>query len=172
LKPGSSSFWRRWLPPQAPNLRQIILFFATGAGTGYIPWFPGSAGTLLAIPLSLGLNRIAGVSLPLALLTLAAFFGLATWLCHEAEAILQEKDCRRIVIDEVAGFLLANLFAPPEFKPVASAFILFRFFDIIKIFPAGRAEKISGGLGVILDDLIAGLYALTIVRLLLFWGMI
>jgi phosphatidylglycerophosphatase A len=172
LKPGSSSFWRRWLPPQAPNLRQIILFFATGAGTGYIPWFPGSAGTILAIPLSLGLNRIAGVSLPLALLTLAAFFGLATWLCHEAEAILQEKDCRRIVIDEVAGFLLANLFAPPEFKPVASAFILFRFFDIIKIFPAGRAEKISGGLGVILDDLIAGLYALTIVRLLLFWGMI
>jgi len=172
LKPGSSFSSPRWLPHQTPNLRQIILFFATGAGTGYIPWFPGSAGTLLAIPLSLGLNRIAGVSLPLALLTLAAFLGLATWLCREAEAILQEKDCRRIVIDEVAGFLLANLFAPAEFKPVALAFILFRIFDIIKVFPAGRAEKIRGGLGVILDDLIVGLYALMIVRLLLFWGAI
>lgn len=124
------------------------------------------------MPLSLGLNRIAGLSLPLALLTLAAFLGLAAWVCRRAEAILQEKDCRRIVIDEVAGFLLANLFAPTEFKPVALAFVLFRLFDIIKIFPAGRAEKIPGGLGVILDDLIAGLYALAIVRLLAFWGAI
>ena len=125
---------------------------------------------MLAIPLSLGLNRIAGVSLPLGLLTLAAFLGLATWLCREAEAILQEKDCRRIVIDEIAGFLLANLFAPEEFTPIAAAFLLFRFFDIVKMFPAGRAEKISGGLGVILDDLIAGLYALVIIRALLFWS--
>ena len=118
------------------------------------------------------MNRIAGVSPPLALLTLAAFLVLATWLCQEAEAILQEKDCRRIVIDEVAGFLLANLFAPAQFKPVALAFILFRFFDIVKVFPADRAEKISGGLGLILDDLIAGLYALAIVRALLFWGIL
>ena len=126
----------------------------------------------MAIPLSLGLNRIADVSLPLALLTLAAFLGLATWLCREAEAILQEKDCRRIVIDEVAGFLLANLFAPAEFKPIAAAFVLFRFFDIVKLFPADRAEKISGGSGVILDDLIAGLYTWVIVRALLFWGIL
>ena len=118
------------------------------------------------------MNRIAVLSPPLALLTLAAFLVLATWLCREAEAILQQKDCRRIVIDEVAGFLLANLFAPAEFKPVALAFILFRFFDIVKVFPAGRAEKISGGLGVILDDLIAGLYAWVMVRALLFWGIL
>ena len=144
----------------------------TGAGAGYFPWFPGTAGTLVAIPLSLGLNRIAGASLPLSLLTLSAFVVIATWFCDKGEEIFQEKDCRRIVIDEIAGFLLANFFSPAELKPVALAFLLFRLFDIIKPFPAARAEKISGGLGVILDDLIAGLYAFMILRLLFFWGLL
>ena len=88
------------------------------------------------------------------------------------EDIFRQKDCRRIVIDEIAGFLVANFLSPAELLPIVLAFLLFRLFDIIKPFPAARAERISGGLGVILDDLIAGFYAFVILRLLFFWGLL
>jgi phosphatidylglycerophosphatase A len=126
----------------------------------------------VAIPLSLGLNRIAGTSLYLALLTLAAFIAVATWLCNKGEEIFQAKDCPKIVIDEIAGFLVANFASPTRLKPAILAFLLFRFFDIMKPYPARRAERISGGLGVILDDLIAGVYAFAIIRLFLSWGVV
>ncbi len=94
------------------------------------------------------------------------------WFSEKAEQIFREKDCQKIVIDEMAGFLLANLFSPPEFKPVAAAFILFRFFDIIKIPPARSAERIPGGVGVVLDDLVSGLYTLVILRPIFYWGLL
>jgi len=144
----------------------------TGAGAGYLPWAPGTAGTLVAIPLSLGLNRIAGASFYLALLTLIAFVAFATWLCKIGEEIFADKDCPKIVVDEIAGFLVANFASPAGLKPALLAFLLFRFFDIIKPFPAGRAERISGGAGVILDDLIAGFYAFFVLRLFLSWGVV
>jgi phosphatidylglycerophosphatase A len=150
------------------TLEKIILFFATGAGTGYSPIAPGTVGTLLAIPFSIALNRTASISLPIALLTLLAFIGVATWFCEKGEAILGEKDSGKIVIDEIAGFLLANFCSPLRLGPVFAAFFLFRLFDIIKPFPARRAEQIPGGLGVISDDLVAGLYAFLILRLLIF----
>ncbi len=156
----------------SPFQRTAILFFVTGAGTGYFPWFPGTAGTLLAIPLSLVLNRIAAASLPLSLLTLTAFIMGAGWFCQKGEEIFAEKDPPRIVIDEIAGFLLANFLSPPEFYPTVAAFLLFRFFDIMKVFPGGRAQQIQGGVGVILDDLVAGLYTFLILRLLIFWGLL
>jgi phosphatidylglycerophosphatase A len=124
----------------------------------------------VAIPLSLALNRIAGDSLNLALLTLLAFFTIATWLCNKGEAIFRAKDSQKIVIDEIAGFLLANFASPAGLKSTLLAFLLFRFFDIIKPFPAARAERIRGGPGVILDDLIAGLYSFIVVQLVFKWG--
>jgi phosphatidylglycerophosphatase A len=144
----------------------------TGAGAGYLPWAPGTAGTLVAIPLSLGLNRIAGASLYLALFMLIAFCTVATWLCKMGEEIFADKDSPKIVVDEIAGFLLANFTSPATIKSTLLAFLLFRFFDIMKPFPAGRAERISGGLGVILDDLIAGMYAFGVFRLFLWWGVV
>ena len=96
---------------------------------------------------------------------------IATWLCRRGEEIFHEKDCQRIVIDEIAGLLVANFLSSPELKPTAAAFLLFRFFDITKIFPAGLAERVEGGAGVILDDLVAGLYAFLTLRLLLFMGL-
>lgn len=143
----------------------------TGAGTGYLPWFPGTAASLLAVPLSLGLNWTSKVSFYLSFLLLIASAAIATWLCQKGEEIFHEKDCQRIVIDEIAGFLVANFLSPPEFKPTVAALVLFRFFDITKIFPAGLAERLEGGAGVILDDLIAGLYAFLTLRLLLFIGL-
>ena len=96
----------------------------------------------------------------------------AAWFCQKGEEIFREKDSRKIVIDEIAGFLLANFLSPPELVPTAAAFLLFRFFDIIKVFPAARAERIQGGVGVVLDDLVAGLYTFLILRLLFFWSLL
>lgn len=137
-----------------------------------MPWFPGTAGTLLAIPLSFALNRVAAESISLSLLTLATFIVTAAWFCQKGEEIFKEKDNQRIVIDEIAGFLLANFLSPPGLKATAAAFLLFRFFDIIKVFPAQRAERIEGGVGIILDDLVAGLYTFSILRLLFLWGIL
>lgn len=120
--------------------------------------------------MSLALNRIAGASLPVALLTLIAFIAAAGWLCQRGEEIFRQRDCPKIVIDEFAGFMLANFASPAGLRPILFAFLLFRFFDIIKPFPAARAEKLPGGFGVIADDLIAGLYTFVILRLLLAWG--
>jgi phosphatidylglycerophosphatase A len=152
--------------------RSTILFFATGAGAGYSPWMPGTVGTAVAIPLSLALNRLAETSLPLSLLTLGAFTLSAAWFSAKGEEIFKEKDSEKIVIDEIAGFLFANFLSPTEVNNLAVAFLLFRVFDIIKVYPAGRAESIRGGFGVILDDVIAGLYTFLIVHLLLFWGLL
>lgn len=160
------------LPPFSFQPRIAILFFATGAGTGYFPWFPGTVGSLLAIPISLALNQMAARSFSLSLLTLATFLVVAAWFCRKGEEILDEKDSRKIVIDEIAGFLCANFLSPAGLKPTAAAFILFRFFDIIKVFPANRAEKVEGGVGVILDDLVAALYTFLILRLLFLGGLL
>ncbi|HKA32682.1 MAG TPA: phosphatidylglycerophosphatase A [Candidatus Binatia bacterium] len=153
-------------------MRRVILFLATGAGAGYIPGAPGTAGTLVAIPLSLLLNRVAAHSLPLALLTLAAVIAVAFWSADRAEAIFGEKDAPRIVIDEIAGFMLANFAAPQSVSAIIAAFILFRFFDIIKPYPARRAERMPGGIGVVMDDLVAGVYSLLLVRLAMAWGLL
>lgn len=137
-----------------------------------MPWAPGTAGTLVAVPLSLALNRLASVSPVLSLLTLAAFVFAAVGLARAAEEIFHEKDSRRIVVDEIAGFLLANFLSPLALVPTVTAFILFRFFDIMKLYPAGRVERISGGAGVVADDLVAGLYTFLILRLLSYGGML
>lgn len=152
--------------------RTVVILFATGAGTGYLPWSGTAATFFVAIPLSLLLNRMAALSVPLLLLTLAGFIFFSLWVADVAEKIFQQKDPGRIVIDEIAGFLIANLFSPPDLTPTATAFFLFRLFDIVKLFPADRAQAMEGGMGVVLDDLIAGLYAFLIVRLLFLLGLL
>lgn len=159
--------------PPSRFQRTVVILFATGVGTGYSPWFPGTVATFfVAIPLSLAFNRIAALSVPLLLLTLAGFIFFSLWVADVAERIFRQKDPGRIVIDEIAGFLIANLFSPPDLAPTAAAFFLFRLFDIVKPFPADKAQAMEGGMGVVLDDLIAGLYTFLILRLLFFWGLL
>jgi phosphatidylglycerophosphatase A len=87
---------------------------------------------------------------------------VGTWAAHVAEAALAEKDPGAIVVDEVAGMTLSLVAVPLPFTlpTLLVAFVLFRIFDVVKPFPAGRAQGLAGGLGVMMDDLIAGLYAL------------
>jgi phosphatidylglycerophosphatase A len=77
--------------------------------------------------------------------------------------MLARKDPQCIVIDEIIGFLIANFLNQQKLSSLALAFILFRFFDIVKLFPAAKAETLPGGFGIVLDDVVAGVYTFIIV---------
>jgi len=94
----------------------------------------------------------------------------AAWLCRAGEKIFAEKDSQKIVLDEIAGFLLANFHLPAKVEIVIAAFLLFRFFDIMKVFPAAQLEARKNG--VLLDDLVAGFYTLVALQLMLYWGLL
>ncbi len=94
---------------------------------------------------------------------------VGTWAAHEAERVLGTKDPGAIVIDEVAGMALSVLLVPPTIATLAVAFLAFRVFDIVKPFPANVAQRLPGGVGVMVDDLIAGIYALLVVLGLRAW---
>ncbi|MFA5181481.1 MAG: phosphatidylglycerophosphatase A [Syntrophales bacterium] len=138
---------------------------ATGFGSGYFPYASGTAGTVAAIPLYLVLSPLPW---PLYLVTVAAFTFLAFYSSQEAEKIFQEKDSSRIVIDEWAGFLWAMFIVSPTVPHLLAGFALFRFFDIVKVFPANIFQnQLPGGYGVVMDDVAAGIYANVILHILI-----
>ena len=141
-------------------------------GAGYFPRVPGTAGTVLAIPISLGLNRVAAYSLPLALLILAGFIAAAIALSTKAAQILGSKDPPVIVKDEIAGFLVANFLNTTKLIPLLLALILFRIFDITKAFPAAKLETLPGGAGIVLDDVAAGTHTFIVLRILAMFALI
>jgi phosphatidylglycerophosphatase A len=130
---------------------------ATGFGVGYSPIAPGTLGTLIAIPIYFFLSNIPS---PLYEITLVGFFFLSVWISENAETFFRKKDDQRIVIDEIVGFLVTMLWVQKTIRFVIIGFFLFRFFDILKPFPIRRLEKkLKGGYGVVLDDVMAGVYA-------------
>jgi phosphatidylglycerophosphatase A len=94
--------------------------------------------------------------------TLVVVVLVGIWASHRVEAVLERKDPGVIVIDEVAGMMVAVLLLPRTLGVLLCAFLLFRLFDIWKPFPAGEAQALRGGFGVMVDDLIAGVYALVL----------
>ena len=140
----------------SPLVRHLVVFFSTGLYSGYIPLAPGTAGTFVAIPLYLVLSRLPALSYGI---TVVAFLFMSCWFSGAAESIFLKKDSRRIVIDEIGGFLVTMGFLPPVPLCVFSGFILFRFFDIVKPFPIKRLEALKGGYGVVADDVVAGIYS-------------
>jgi len=145
-------------------LNRFFLLVATGFGVGYSPIVPGTLGTLLAIPLYLLLSEIPS---PIYELTLIGFFFLSVWISERAEKFFGKKDDQRIVIDEMMGLFITLLWLEKTLLVIVIGFILFRFFDILKPFPIRHLEKRwKGGYGVVLDDLMAGLYANILLHLL------
>jgi len=141
---------------------RFFLFLAAGFGAGYVPIAPGTAGTLVAIPIFLGLSSIP---FPLYELTILTFFFLASWIAGEAQNIWGRRDHPRIVIDEIMGYLITMLWLPKTIFFIMLGFFLFRFFDIVKPPPIGLMEKARGGYGVVLDDVVAGVYANIVLQL-------
>jgi phosphatidylglycerophosphatase A len=145
----------------------FILLLATGLGAGYSPIVPGTMGTLLAIPVCLLLSCIPS---PVYEWTIIAFFFLASWVSDKAQSHWGKKDDQRIVIDEIMGFFTAMMWLPKTALFVTLGFVLFRLFDIVKPPPVRRLEQVRGGYGVVLDDVMAGVYAnivLQIIRLMI-----
>ena len=137
---------------------------ATGFGVGYLPICPGTFGSLAAIgvyALIIKLNILlqAGIIL--------AIFLLGVWAANHAEIVWGRKDPGPVVIDEIVGYLITMLFIPFSLVKAVLGFFLFRAFDILKPFPIRRLERIPGGWGIMTDDVLAGLYAAIILRVLL-----
>jgi phosphatidylglycerophosphatase A len=144
-------------------LNHFFLLFSTGFGVGYSPVAPGTLGTLIAIPVYYFLSAIPS---PIYEITLIGFFFLSVWISENAEIFFGKKDDQRIVIDEMMGFLITMLWVPKTILFVTIGFFLFRLFDILKPFPIRRLEKrLKGGYGVVLDDVMAGVYANIILHL-------
>ncbi len=145
-------------------MNYFFLLLATGFGIGYAPVVPGTLGTLVAIPIYYFLSNILS---PIYEITLIGFFFLSVWISENAERVCGKKDDQRIVIDEIMGFLITMLWVPKTLLFVILGFFLFRFFDILKPFPIRRLEKgFKGGFGVVLDDVVAGVYANIVLRII------
>ena len=143
----------------------IVVFLATGCFTGFLPLVPGTWGTFAAIPLVILVHR---VNLILQGIIALVFVTAAAWVAGKAEILLGELDPRPIVIDEMAGFLISLLWLPLNPLTVCLGFGLFRLFDIVKPPPISSVEKrMRGGWGVVIDDVLAGVFTNAVLRLLL-----
>lgn len=143
-----------------------IKFLASSGFLGYSPLVPGTFGSLGGVLIYLILSW-SGASLWIWLVTAAALTGAAIWVADKAEKIYAAKDPRKIVIDEVAGMLIALIAVPFDLRTLVIGFILFRVLDILKPFPARTCENFPGGWGIVLDDVVSGLYARGILSLII-----
>jgi phosphatidylglycerophosphatase A len=138
-------------------MRDPVLILAFGFGSGLAPKAPGTAGTLAAVPLYLLLNAC---STPTYLAAVLAITLAGIWICGKASQKLGTHDHPGIVWDEFAGFLVTMIPASGSWISLLTGFILFRLFDIWKPWPISLADKkVGGGLGIMLDDLLAGIPA-------------
>ncbi|MFO7812859.1 MAG: phosphatidylglycerophosphatase A [Pelovirga sp.] len=141
------------------------IFLATNGGLGYAPLAPGTFGTLAGIPAFYYLSCLPG---SLQFVVLVAVIALSVIICRHAGRYFGEADDSRIVIDELAGYLVTVAFLPFSWGTALLAFFWFRLFDILKPPPIGYIDRnVKNGFGVTFDDVLAGVYAAIAVRLCL-----
>ena len=128
-------------------------------GAGYAPVAPGTVGSAVTL-VAIWLLPWTTLGLTVAVVVVTI---VGIWAGSRVERVLGRKDPGLIVIDEVAGMLLAVIGLPRTIPVLVTAFLLFRLFDVWKPFPARESQVLTGGMGVMVDDLIAGLYALVLV---------
>lgn len=144
----------------------FILALATIGGVGFFPFASGTVASVVAILPYYALRQHLMWYVPV--LLVITFIGI--WVSGEAETYLNEKDPHPVVIDEVAGYLVAAMFLPFHWFYPLAAFFLFRLFDVWKPTPINQLQDLPKGWGIMVDDLLAGLYAniiLQIARLIL-----
>ncbi len=152
------------------NPKQILLhpvhFLSLGFGSGLAPKAPGTFGTLAAIPLYLLLAPLP-LTIYLGIVLLICIVGIP--LCGKTAAALGVHDHPAIVWDEIAGLLITMIAAPTTWIWLVTGFALFRFFDILKPWPIGLIDaQVSGGLGIMLDDIVAGIMSFICIQFLLY----
>ena len=143
-------------------MNNILKFIATLGFIGYLPIAPGTWGTAAGLVFVLLLKPSATSYVVL----IVTGFLLGTVASTAAERVIGRTDSGHIIIDEFIGFLISVIFVPQTYGYFVSAFFLFRFFDILKPFPIRQAERgLKGGLGVMTDDVLAGIYTNVILQM-------
>ena len=156
-------------PPKIPDLNRKVLtspinFLAFGFGSGLAPFAPGTFGTLAAIPIYLLMQPL---SLPIYLVIVAIVSIVGIWICDISSKSLGVHDHSGIVWDEFAGYFVTMIAAPKGWLWIVIGFALFRLFDIWKPWPISFLDKkVGGGFGIMVDDLLAGVFALMCLQLL------
>ncbi|MEO1514139.1 MAG: phosphatidylglycerophosphatase A [Bacteroidota bacterium] len=149
---------------------------ATALGAGYSPFAPGTAGALVGLLAVWGAdvalrwtNPSLGLGPEILLILIFVTTGLGVWTSNRLE-VEWGKDPSRVVIDEVVGMWISLLWVPLEWKYLLIAFFLFRLFDIWKPWHVAKAEQLPGGWGIMMDDVVAGVYSCLVLHLLLYFG--
>ena len=149
------------------GLDYVALAIATW-GVGYLPLMPGTFGSLVGIGVFVLLGSLVPQLVGIVVITWAGI-----WAASRTERILRLKDPGKVVVDEVVGQMIAmlplSLMATPGRSGIILSFILFRLFDIFKPYPARRFERLRSGLGIMADDLVAGVYAALVLFLFNLW---
>ena len=149
---------------------KFILFLATGFGSGFAPKAPGTVGTVVAILPFLLLQQLSELSY-LVIVVISAVLGI--YLCNKADELLQSHDNKAIVWDEFCGLWITLFMVPQGWQWLLLGFLLFRLFDILKPFPISLLDKhVKGGLGVMVDDLVAGLFAFLILQSIVYFELL
>jgi phosphatidylglycerophosphatase A len=154
--------------PGQVSLKKIVFgspsgFLAFGFGSGLSPFAPGTMGTLVSVPFIFALRTLNEVAFWVALILL---FTLGVYLCGHVSRKLGVHDHGGIVWDEMLGYWLSAALVPLQWPWLLAAFILFRIFDILKPWPIRQLDKkVSGGFGIMIDDVVAALFTLGILAL-------
>ena len=144
-------------------MKKLIILFVTACYLGYAPVISGTFGSLGGLIIY---YFIEDLSLYFFATTIIVLFVAGCYGATRAEEYFGRKDSSEIVIDEVVGMLITLYLVPFNWKYMIAGFVIFRIMDIIKPFPGRAAEKIPGGMGVMLDDVIAGIYAHIVMQIL------
>lgn len=140
-----------------------IHFLAFGLGTGTAPYAPGTFGTLLGLPL---VYLLAGYPVWVYIVSTIVLTIAGIWICDRTSKDIGVHDHSGIVIDEVAGYLVTMFMVPVTLWTLILGFFVFRFFDVLKPWPINWLDrKVEGGLGIMVDDLLAGVYSLIVMQL-------
>src|SRR6218665_2998605 len=155
---------------KTPSFKELLAnpnhFFAFGFGSGLAKKAPGTYGTLAAIPFFLLLQHL---SAPLYLSWLLVTFALGVFWCDRSSKALGVHDHGGIVWDEFVGYWITMFMAPAGWQWILLGFVLFRFFDVLKPWPINWLDKkVHGGFGIMIDDVLAGIYALIVLQLIAF----
>lgn len=152
-------------PAKTLKLYNPVHFLASGFGTGFLPFAPGTWGTLIAIPLYYFMRNLP---LPYYGAIVVLAFGIGVWICEAAMQYLEVYDHKSIVWDEIVGYWITMIAMPQHWIWMLAGFLLFRFFDILKPWPINWVDKeIRNGFGIMFDDVLAAVYAAIVLRIII-----
>ncbi|MEW6186916.1 MAG: phosphatidylglycerophosphatase A [Thermodesulfobacteriota bacterium] len=150
--------------------QKCILFLGSGTGLGYMPWASGTFGNLWGLCI---VYWVLGQSIRFQAIFLIVSILVAVFLAGRMERILAKKDPSQVVVDEIAGYLTAMVGLPFSWRVAVVAFFLFRAMDIYKPFPIRTIDRnLPGGWGIVLDDVLAGVYCQMVLRLLFYFQVV